>query len=253
MQDSNKPDLDESVNVTTSHERSLREAAAVAREKHVDEGGREPMSLWIFGACAVVLLVGGLALGDAGSLFNYNETVRPGYVRKALGSDDGGALPPVTALKAYAGKGEKIYSKCVGCHASDGKGGGAYPSLAGSEWVIGDSERFAMIVLNGLSGPSSTGKTWGVMPAQGVGMSATDLAAVMTYVRNSFGNSTGDVITTEMAAEAMRISEGRANPGTPLTAEELDSEHSKDLPGEPLDPAAMVDPVSLEPAEAGAE
>ena len=110
-----------------------------------------------------------------------------------------------------------------------------------------------MIVLNGLSGPSSTGKTWGVMPAQGVGMSPTDLAAVMTYVRNSFGNSTGDVITTEMATEAIKISEARANPGSPMTAEELSAAHMQALPGEPLDPASKVDPVSLAPAEAAAE
>ena len=253
MQDSNKPDLDESLNVTTSHEQMLRESAAVAREKHVDEGGKEPMSLWIFGACAVVALVGGGALGKAGSLFNYDETVRPGYVRRVLDTDDGGALPPVPALKAYMAKGEKIYGKCIGCHAPDGKGGGAFPALAGSEWVLGDTERLAMIVLNGLSGPSSTGKTWGVMPAQGIGMSPTDLAAVMTYTRNSFGNSSGDVITTEMATEAMKISEARANPGSPVTAEELSAEHMKALPGEPLDPASMVDPVSLEPAESPAE
>ncbi|MEM1084776.1 MAG: cytochrome c [Verrucomicrobiota bacterium] len=254
MQDSNKPDLDESLNVTESHERTMREAAAVAREKHVDEGGKEPMSLWIFGACALVLLVGGLALGNAGTLFNYDEVVRPGYVRKALGDDDGGALPPVAALKAYSSKGAKIYSKCQGCHAADGKGGGAYPPLAGSEWVMGDTQRFAMIVLNGLSGPTSTGKDWGqVMQAQGIGMSPTDLASVMTYVRNSFGNATGDVITTEMAAEAMKLSEARANAGAPMTAQELDADHSKNLPGEPLDPAAKVDPVSLAPAEAGGE
>jgi len=252
MQDSNKPDLDESLNVTTSHEQMLREAAAVVREKHVDEGGREPMSLWIFGACAVVALVAGGALGNAGNFFNYDETVRPGYVRRVLDTDDGGALPPVPALKAYMTKGEKIYGKCIGCHAPDGKGGGAFPALAGSEWAIGDTELFAMIVINGLSGPASTGKTWGVMPAQGVGMSPTDLAAVMTYVRNSFGNSVGDVVTTEMAAEAMKISEARPNPGTPLTGEELKADHAKALPGEPVDPAAMVDPVTLAPAEAAA-
>lgn len=253
MQDSNKPDLDESLNVTTSHDQMLREAAAVVREKHVDEGGKEPMSLWIFGACAVVALVAGGALGKAGTFFNYDETVRPGYVRQMLDTDEGGALPPVPALKAYMTKGEKIYGKCIGCHAPDGKGGGAFPALAGSEWALGETDRFAMIVLNGLSGPTSTGKDWGqLMPAQGIGMSPTDLAAVMTYVRNSFGNSSGDVITTEMGAEAIKISEARANPGTPVTAEELSADHVLALPGEILDPASMVDPVTLAPAETAA-
>jgi len=249
MQHSDKPDLDETLNVTSSHERMLRDAAAVAREKHVNEGGSEPMSLWIFAACAVILLAGGLALGNAGSFFNYNQTVKPDYVR-ILKDAEGGGPPPVTALKAYMAQGSKIYGKCIGCHAPDGKGGGAYPALAGSDWVLGDdTERFAMVILNGLSGPTSTGKDFGVMPAQGIGMGPRDLAAVMTYVRNSFGNSTGDVITEEMAAEAIKISEARANPGTPVTAGELDAEHAKPLPGEPLDPATMLNPVTLEPAE----
>ena len=250
MQDSsNKPDLDESLNVTESHDRTVRDAAAVQREKHVDEGGREPMSLWVFGACAFILLVAGLALGNAGTLFDYDETVRPGYVRAALDGGDAGGPPPAEALKVYMAKGEKIYGKCIGCHAPDGKGGGAYPALAGSDWVVGDTQKFAMIVLNGLSGPSSTGKSWGVMPAQGIGMSPTDLAAVMTYVRNSFGNSVGDVVTTEMAAEAIAVSEARANAGAPTSADELSADHAKMLPGEALDPSTMLDPITLEPVE----
>lgn len=250
MQDSHKPDLDETHNVTASHDRMLRDAAAVTREKHVDEGGREPMSLWIFGTCSVVLLVAGLALGNAGSLFNYQETVKPGYVRMPLGDGADSGPPPTEALKAYMSKGEKIYGKCIGCHAPDGKGGGAYPALAGSPWVLGETERLSQIILNGLTGPSSNGKVYGMMPAQGIGMSPTDLAAVMTYIRNSFGNSAGDVVTTEMAAEAIRISEARATPGSPVTLEELEAEHLKELPGEKLDPTVLLDPVTLQTSEA---
>lgn len=252
MQDSsNKPDLDESLNVTESHDATMRDAAAVQREKRVDEGGREPMSLWVFGACAFILLIAGLALGNAGTLFNYNETVRPGYVRAALDDGEASGPPPAEALKVYMAKGEKIYSKCLGCHGADGKGGPQYPSLVGSEWAIGDTERFAMIILNGLVGPTSTGKSYGAagMAPQGVGMSPTDLASVMTYVRNSFGNATGDVVTVEMAAEAIAISEARTTSGQ-MTAESLAASHAKMLPGEPLDPATMLDPISLEPVEA---
>lgn len=250
MQDSsNQSDLDENLNVTASHDRSLRDAAAVRREKRVDEGGREPMSLWVFGTCAVILLVAGLSLGNAGTLFDYGQTVKPGYVRHPIGDDDGGGLPPTDALSAFASKGEKVYGKCIGCHASDGKGGGAYPSLSGSDWVTGDTQRFAMIVLNGLSGPTSTGEEFGVMPAQGMGMSATDLASLMTYVRNSFGNSTGDVVSVAQAREAMEISESRENPGAPVDASELDEKHAQQLPGETLDPSTMVDPISLEPVD----
>ncbi len=249
MQDPHKPDLDDSLNVTESHDRLLRDAAAVAREKRVDDGGREPVSNWIFATGGVVAIAAGLVLGQAGGMFDYNQIVAPDYTRKALDSGEDSGPPPVDALKAYMAKGEKVYSKCVGCHAPDGKGGGAYPSLAGSEWVMGPTERFAMIVLNGLTGPTSTGKTFGVMPAQGVGMSATDLASVMTYVRNSFGNDAGGIVTTEMAAKALEISEARSAPGTPLDQQELQADHMEELPGEPLDPTTKVDPVSLSPVE----
>lgn len=250
MQDPHKPDLDDSLNVTESHDRLLREAAAVAREKRVDDGGREPVSLWLFAASAVILIAAGLALGKAGHFFDYDEYVQPGYMRDNLnvGGDDG--PPPVDALKGYMAKGEKVYGKCIGCHGPDGKGSAAYPSLAGSEWVLGETDRLAMIILNGLQGPSSTGKNYGVMPAQGIGMSPTDLASVMTYIRNSFGNSAGDVVTVAMATEGIKISEARPKAGQPLTKEELDADHLKNLPGEPLDPASKVDPVTLSPVEA---
>ncbi|MBB5353807.1 mono/diheme cytochrome c family protein [Haloferula luteola] len=249
MQDPHKPDLDDSLNVTQSHERLLRDAAAVAREKRVNDGGREPVSNWIFVTGGVVAIAAGLALGQAGGLFDYDATVAPGYVRRSLDSGEDSGPPPVDALKAYMAKGEKIYSKCVGCHGPDGKGGGAYPSLAGSEWAMGPTERFSMVILNGLTGPTSTGKEFGVMPAQGVGMSPTDLAAVMTYVRNSFGNEKGEVVTQEMAAHAIEISEKRAQVGTPVNKGELDSDHLQDLEGAALDPTTKVDPVSLAPVE----
>ena len=147
-------------------------------------------------------------------------------------------------------KGSKIYSaKCNGCHGADAKGNGStFPALAGSAWVTGETERLAMIILNGLEGPVSDGRTYGVMPPQGIGMTAEDLAGIMTYVRNNFGNSTGDVVTTEMAAAALALSAERPNVGQTVNAAELAAAHDKALPGAPLDPAALVDPITLAPA-----
>jgi hypothetical protein len=105
--------------------------------------------------------------------------------------------------------------------------------------------------MNGLQGPTSTGKVYGagVMPAQGGGMSPQDLAFLLTFVRNSFGNSVGDVITPEMAKAAMDISAKRAKAGSAVTAEEL-KEHEKELPGDKADPNIMIDPISLKPVAA---
>ncbi|HEX7260375.1 MAG TPA: cytochrome c [Luteolibacter sp.] len=247
-----KPDLDDSINVAETHGRVVREAAACARENRITDNGMAPISLWAFVACAVVLLIAGGVLGTGGGLFAYNSTFREGYVRTpAAGAADAGAVPK-EALAAYSAKGAKIYSaKCQGCHGADAKGNGStFPSLAGSAWVNGETERFAMVILNGLEGPVSDGKTYGVMPPQGVGMAPEELAGIMTYLRNNFGNTKGDVVTTDMAKSAMEISSARKNAGKSVTGAELTADHVKSLPGEKLDPKTMLDPITLAPAKA---
>ena len=248
-----KPDLDESINVTEAHGRVVREAAACARENRIVDNGIAPVSLWAFVACGVVLIVAGGILGTGGKLFAYDSTFRDGYVRTpAGGAEDTGPVPK-EALAAYSAKGAKIFSaKCQGCHGSDGKGNGlTYPTLIGAEgWPMQHTERFAMIILNGLQGPVHDGKTYGVMPAQGAGMTPEDLAGVMTYVRNNMGNAKGDVVTVEMAKAAIEISAARKSAGQSVTGAELEADHLKDLPGEVLDPKTMLDPITLAPAKA---
>lgn len=249
-----KPDLDDSINVTETHSRIARQVAAAARENKLGENGTQPVSLWLFLALAVVLIIAGGVLGNGGSLFAYGTTFREGYVRKpAPGAADSGPQPK-TAIAAYSAKGAKIYSaKCGGCHGSGGQGDGAnYPSLAGSAWVKGETERFAMIVLNGLQGPTSTGKAYGAagMPAQGAGMTPEDLAGVLTFLRNNFGNTVGDVVTVDMAKAAMETSGKRTKAGQQVDSVELEAGHKKFLPGDKLDPATLVDPVTLAPAAA---
>lgn len=252
-----KPDLEDSINVTEAHGRVVREAAACARENRIAENGSEPISLWVLSACGVVFLIAGGILGGAGEMFNYDAVFRQGYVRsQAPGVDASGPLPK-EAIAAFMARGSKIYSvKCNGCHMSDAKGDGAnFPTLVGSEWVNGDTQRLAMIIINGLQGPMSTGKTYGGaggMAGQGVGLSPEDLAGVMTYVRNNFGNSTGDVVTVEMAKAAIEISSSREKVGQQTTAPELDADHAKNLPGDPLEPTSMVDPITLAPVATAA-
>jgi mono/diheme cytochrome c family protein len=246
------PDLEDSINVTEAHGRVVRETAACAREKRIVENGIEPVSLWAFAACGLVLLVAGGILGSGGRLFSYGNIYREGYVRtSAPGAADMGPVPK-EALAAYMAKGSKIYSaKCNGCHGSDAKGNGStFPSLVGSNWVTGETERFAMIILNGLVGPVSDGKTYGAMPPQGIGMAAEDLAGIMTYVRNNFGNAVGDVITTDMAKAALEVSAARKNAGNSVTEAELTASHIKALPGDVLDPKFLLDPITLAPAKA---
>ena len=248
----NKPDLEDSINVTETHGRVVREAAACAREKRIVDNGIAPISLWAFVTCGAVLLIAGGILGGGGRLFAYDTTFREGYVRKPPGGIKDTGPVPKEALAAYAAKGSKIYSvKCNGCHGSDARGNGStFPSLVGSAWVLGETQLLAMVIVNGLDGPVSNGTTYGVMPPQGIGMTVDELAGVMTYIRNNFGNATGDVVTTDMAKAALDASAARKNAGKSVNAAELVADHKKPLPGAPLDAKALLDPISLAPAKA---
>jgi len=86
-----------------------------------------------------------------------------------------------------AAKGEKIYAaNCVACHQATGKGVvGAFPALDGSQIVNGPVDAQIALVL--------TGKVGTAMPPWKQ-LSDTDIAAVITYTRNAWGNHTGEAI-----------------------------------------------------------
>jgi mono/diheme cytochrome c family protein len=85
---------------------------------------------------------------------------------------------------------------CATCHQPDGKGmDPVYPPLVASPWVTGDEERLAKLTLHGLWGKIEVnGKTYdptkGVPPMTAFGSLLDDkeMAAVLTYVRNTWGN-----------------------------------------------------------------
>ncbi|PRY02922.1 putative membrane-bound dehydrogenase-like protein [Pontibacter ummariensis] len=94
-------------------------------------------------------------------------------------------------------KGEAIYARegfCGTCHQPDAKGLSAsgFPPLTGTKWVSGSDERLIKLVLNGLHGPIKVlGKEYpGQVPMTPFGgmLKDEEVAAVLTYVRNSFGN-----------------------------------------------------------------
>ena len=102
-----------------------------------------------------------------------------------------GAFAAPSAEAMTAGK-QAYETVCFGCHQPNGKGiPGAFPPLAGSPWVTGDEELMAKIVLHGLTGSITLdGHTYHAeMPPQGSLLDDTKLAHVLTYVRNSWGNS----------------------------------------------------------------
>lgn len=100
--------------------------------------------------------------------------------------------------------GEQIYSTyCVSCHQKDGKGDGTrFPPLDSSEWVNGDKKRLISILLNGLEKPITVnGKVFNnVMPKHDF-LTDEQLALVLTYIRQNFGNHSSEVTRDEVAKE----------------------------------------------------
>jgi cytochrome c oxidase subunit II len=95
-------------------------------------------------------------------------------------------------VKDLVARGEKIYAaNCVACHQATGKGvPPAFPPLDGSKIVNGPKEAQIKTVLSGVE---RDGKPT-AMIAWGKSLSDTDIAAVITYTRNSWGNHTGEAV-----------------------------------------------------------
>lgn len=84
--------------------------------------------------------------------------------------------------------GEKVYATaCAACHMPNGEGlPGVFPALKGSDIAINDMQKHIEIVVNGVSGTA--------MQAYAKQLSLKDLAAVITYERNAWGNDTGELV-----------------------------------------------------------
>lgn len=112
-----------------------------------------------------------------------------------------------TAKKQYLA-GQKIYHReghCVTCHQANGKGlDPAFPSIEKSPWVSGDSDRLIKLAMYGLMGPLEiNGKKYdGQVPMTPfAGMLKDDeMAAVLTFVRNSFGNQAPPITAAQVKA-----------------------------------------------------
>ncbi len=84
-------------------------------------------------------------------------------------------------------KGREVYNTCAACHGSEGKGvPNVFPAIAGSPVANGPLPEHLDVVLNGRSGTA--------MQAFKTHLSDVEIAAVVTYQRNAFGNSGGDLV-----------------------------------------------------------
>jgi cytochrome c oxidase subunit 2 len=119
------------------------------------------------------------------SAADYTAWVGEQKKKIAAAADDPTKTYTLDELKV---RGEKVYAaNCVACHQANGKGTPpAFPPLDGSKLTNGPKAGHLDIVINGKQGTA--------MAAFGKQLNDTEIAAVVTYERNAWGNKTGEAV-----------------------------------------------------------
>ncbi|MCH8504628.1 MAG: cytochrome c oxidase subunit II [Ectothiorhodospiraceae bacterium] len=83
--------------------------------------------------------------------------------------------------------GERVYgNQCLACHQAEGQGMATFPALAGNDQVIEDREWVKDVIINGVSGTA--------MQAFGNRLNDEEIAGVVTYIMNAWGNDSGEEV-----------------------------------------------------------
>jgi len=184
--------------------------AAIAREHAEPSADVTPIPTWLSIVCAVALCWAGAYIGVFNGGFSpkvYNEydSSPAAFFPLPGGSITGGGA--ATAELTQVALGEKTYKEvCQACHQPTGLGlAGQFPPLAGSEFVDGseyNEKRIVAIVLKGLKGPIIVkGAAFNnQMPTQEQQLNPQKIAAVLTYVKQAWGNKGGEITEAQVAA-----------------------------------------------------
>jgi mono/diheme cytochrome c family protein len=115
-------------------------------------------------------------------------------------------LTPAEQQRVLAGR-TQFLASCAGCHQPNGAGqAGLAKSLVGSRWVLGEPTRLIRIVQHGKEGEM-------LMPPVGGSLTSEQVAAVLTYIRRSWGNEAAPVDRT-LVDEVRGVTSGRSRPWT---------------------------------------
>jgi nitrite reductase (NO-forming) len=136
-------------------------------------------------------------LGESIATSSEKRSVRSleASMKEAIASD-----PKIAAMgkEIVIEKGKRVFAQtCIACHQAEGQGlPGVFPPLAKSDFLMADKTRAITALIKGLSGPIEVNgqKFNGVMPP--VVLNDEQIAHVLTYVRNTWGN-TGDAVTVD--------------------------------------------------------
>jgi protein SCO1 len=176
-------------------------AYSMEYEKRAEWGGK--VANYSMNHSAAVLL-----LAPSGQWFAYYQDaqlannhrvaddLRHYFAMPGLGPDDWQSekrgvvkTPPLSGRELYL-------EQCASCHGENGRGvSGKYPSLAGSDWVTGAPNRLTTLVLEGMRGGEDGAPTGPVMPAWKAVLTPANMAALLTYIRQAWGNAAPSIST----------------------------------------------------------
>lgn len=198
---------------------------AVLREQFEPSEGQQRVPLAVFIGFLFLSMWAGYYLSEYDGNFQANVYDGPDAFRTM---DLSAASPAKERVIDPLLLGQRLFNACKACHQSNGEGiPGKYPPLDRSEWVAEDPRILARILLGGMRGPVTVlGEPYnGDMPAWNK-WSDRDISAVLTYIRQAWGNAATPVPESMIAAVRSEIGV-RASP---YTAVELESLELPDLP-----------------------
>jgi mono/diheme cytochrome c family protein len=176
-----------------------------SRENADPEEGSRAIPLWVLviAALLVIACVYYIVRSDAAAASEYGD-------QRTL--SDLAQKPKSAASAGATADGAAIFAaRCVACHQATGTGvPGAFPPLAGSNWVNGRDTTLIQILLHGIQGTLTVnGASYnGTMPTFGTQLSDGEIAAVLTHVRSQWGNKAGPIsapqVATQRSASAAR-------------------------------------------------
>jgi mono/diheme cytochrome c family protein len=112
------------------------------------------------------------------------------------------AAPAQGSVQASIARGKSVYmEQCLSCHQADAGGvQGMNPSLIKAKFVLGDKATLVKIVLNGLTGVEIDGDSYNGVMAPHADLTDLQIADVLTYIRNNFGNKASAVTPAQVKA-----------------------------------------------------
>ncbi|MEC8209988.1 MAG: cytochrome c [Verrucomicrobiota bacterium] len=183
--------------------------AQLMREKEEPQEGFSPVPIFLMFIFAALCFWGGVYLVEHSGGYRW-DAYSPDFNPYA-------DAPKPIEISLFD-RGAKVYrNQCAQCHQADGNGVlGVYPPLVASNWVTGHPQVVSRILINGLNGPIVVkGSNYnGNMPAfgsSGLALSDKDIAGVITYIRQEWGNSASEV-TEATIAEYSDLYAGRSVP-----------------------------------------